>query len=110
MTTQKERQDAVKRYQSMVIGSARVVTKSRPQGEGEVLSITCLYDFIKAYIKANPNLLYFTPKQKITREEKALLLLLQCFDENNKDIREIKHELTLTLTSIQRNRTKGGKK
>lgn len=104
MTTQTKRQTDIKRYQNMVIGSARIITKSRPQGEGEILGITCLHDFIKAYIKVNPNLLYFTPQNKISKEEKALLMLLQCFDESNKDITEPKRKLTETLTKINKER------
>ena len=107
MATQKEIEAEQKRYQNMVTGSARVVTRSRPRaGASEVLGITTLMDFIKAYVKVNPNLLYFTPQSKISKEEKALLMLLQCFDENNKDITEPKRKLTETLTKIKNERKK----
>lgn len=89
----------IKRLNDVIRGSASVIVKTRGYVENS-LGINSLMQFIKEYLKKDPNVLYFSPKEKLEKRTLSLLLFLQCLDDGNPDTSDIIKELNKTLKGI----------
>ena len=90
-----------KRLQDVILGGASTIVKAR-QYVDDSLGIDCLAQFINHYMKKDPNVLYFSPKEKLDKRRLALLLFLQCLDDGNPDRSSIIKELNKTLKQIDK--------